>query len=141
MSVTFCLYDLQTGAIKNTGICDPSTLEQQVQNPGQGVLQITSPCFPRDWYIDVTANPPTPILRPEFSGAIDKTAIRPDGLDAAVLSGLPNPSTVTIIGIMRRDVTTVTDGNFRITSTAAGRLSVYVDGFPEKLFQTTVTAA
>jgi hypothetical protein len=42
---------------------------------------------------------------------------------------------------MRRDVTTVTGGTFAFTSPTPGRFDIYVDGFPTKLFKTTVTAA
>jgi hypothetical protein len=141
MIIPFCLYDLDTGRILTTGTCDDSTLQDQVRTPGQGVLQIDPGVFPRDWYVDIKAHPIAAVLRPEFTGLLDKTSISPDGRDAATLSALPNPSIVTVMGKLRQDKTNVTDGTLTITSAAAGRLSIYVDAFPAKLFQATIFAA
>jgi hypothetical protein len=142
MNVSYCTYDTATGAIHVIGNCDPGMLQSQAVESGCTLLQLTQPIFPKGWYIDVTRSPPAPAQRPASAAAIDKTAISANGTDAATLSGLPNPSTVTVInpdGSISRSP--VTAGTFALTATAAGLYRLYVDAFPATDFQTAVTAS
>lgn len=96
--------------------------------------------FPSDThYIDTVGDILT--SRPASSTSIDKTAITADGVDEAIISSIPNPSTVVITDSLGPQTVTVTDGTLEISSLVADTITIEGSGgFPELDFNFTVTA-
>lgn len=138
--ISYCTYLIATGALRTTGSCEDAALDLQHVGDGCAIMAVDQPVFPMGWYIDVSQTPPAPAPRPAFTGSIDKTAISADGVDAATLSGLPNATTVTVIGPGRHSRDIVTTGTFAIANSTPGRFTAYVDAFPMKGFQAAITA-
>lgn len=94
-------------------------------------LTLTEP-YSGDTATDLTyiAGPSVVVLtEPEY--ILNKTTIIANGSDYASISGLPNPSYVTVTvpedqGIPEQPVQTVTDGEFRMTTTVPGQYSIRV---------------
>jgi hypothetical protein len=77
------------------------------------------------------------VARPVFT--ISKTEIKADGVDSAVIDGLPNPCIVTIDGVN----STVTDGTLELSTTMAHSwlITIYDQyNFPFQFFRRKVTA-
>lgn len=88
-----------------------------------------------EWVVGGVLTTPT-----TMPATISKTSIVANGFDEAVVSGIPNPSTVSVVHSHPEASTfpasTVTDGTARITTTKAGTISVIVtsQGYTRKAF-------
>jgi hypothetical protein len=127
--------------------------------PGVGEIVRRRTCLPEDCFSGI--DPATPVLelepeaivnedihygvkvgdqwsitvRPEL-GELSKTTIDADGVDEAVITGLPKPCTVTIDG----EATEVTDGELAFTADTPGQYELVIDQFPYQRWTRTVTA-
>ena len=75
--------------------------------------------------------------RPAFPGSIDKTKIKADGADKAVISNLPTPCTLTIAGqpVERKA------GTMTIMSRRPARMMIAAEAFPFLPWSVEVEAA
>lgn len=87
-------------------------------------------------YVDLTGPEPIKRVRPTLAG-FDKTTIAADGVDEAVLSGIPDPCTVLIDGQPHE----ITGNELRISSTTTASYRVAIDHWPHMPFRAVVTAA
>jgi hypothetical protein len=140
--INYVVFDA-TGRILGSGHCADADLGLQPNGwpAGAAVLQVAAATDPNLNY--VTGEPPTQgvAARPTFSGSLDKTAISANGTDAATLSGLPNPTTVTLTGPQGRNTYTVTDGSFALTTAWPGAYRIDIDPFPQLPASFTVNAS
>lgn len=134
--VHYCLIDAASGRIVQAGTCPPETFEAQSQDP-YALLRTPLPANPLLHWVDVTTTG-EPILeeRPTLAG-FDKTAIAADGVDQAVMAGVPVGAVPYINGV---EQPAVMDGTLEIASSVAGVFRVTVDHFPYRFFEEIVTA-
>ncbi len=84
--------------------------------------------------------------RPEWTFSTwSKTTIDADGVDSATITGLLNPSIISIdviegVGIIATDDIEVTDGSFTLKSNQPGTFSITINHFPYKPFTTIIEA-
>jgi hypothetical protein len=88
---------------------------------------------------------PSVVQLSDPSYTVNKTTIDADGSDYVAISGLPNPSQVTVevppdLGIPAQPTTLVTDGEFRMTTTVAGQYKITVHAHDYNDFEVTVNA-
>jgi hypothetical protein len=88
---------------------------------------------------------PSVVQLSDPSYTVNKTTIDADGSDYVAISGLPNPSQVTVevppdLGIPAQPTTLVTDGEFRMTTTVAGQYKITVHANDYNDFEVTVNA-
>lgn len=76
------------------------------------------------------------VPRPVLAAVLSTTTIRADDRDAAVLSGLPVPCTVTIDGVAHE----VTDGELAIRSPMPATYEIAIDHWPFQAWAATLTA-
>lgn len=63
------------------------------------------------------------------AASLDVTEIDADGVDTATISGIPNPSTVTVTGPIESEQT-VTDGTLEVTTNTTGEYKIKISSFP-----------
>ncbi|WP_133717077.1 hypothetical protein [Methylocaldum gracile] len=88
---------------------------------------------------------PSVVQLSDPSYTVNKISIDADGTDYVSIAGLPNPSYVTVEvpenqGIPEQPVTTVTDGEFRMTTTVAGQYKITVHAHDYNDFEVIVDA-
>lgn len=117
---TYAVYDAN-GKILRSGM----TSQPLPSTPGESVVyDIGSEADDSSHYI---VND-TPVPLAAQPAVLDKTSIIADGVDAATLSGLPNPSTVTLLNDYTETI--VTDGTLVFTADVPGKYRLKVDAFP-----------
>lgn len=126
----FAHYDPTTGRILHAGSCAARDLPLQVRD-GMEMLETAEPVDFDTHFV----NGGNVVLRPSFPD-FDKTTIRADGVDFAVLNGLPNDVKILVDG---RPVT-VLDGRLEFASDMAGVYTVQVEGFPYRPMTVEVEA-
>jgi len=129
--VWFAIYDQATGRIRQTtyGMAAEAPLYLR---QGEAWLVVDGPVNDRRQLVREGRLAARPVL------TISKTRIKADGVDAAVIEGLPVPCTVTIDG----EDTVVTDGVVELTAAAPHSWSVSIrDPFPYQRFEAVITAA
>ena len=137
----YSVIDIATGRILRFGECQQEMLGEQAGDVvGEKVivgaysdlthyapdLDAASPVV-----ADVDATP-----RPELPALVSRTTIQADGVDAAVITGLPVPCAFMIDG----EAHETTDGTIEVTATVAGAYVVAIDAWPFLPWQTVVTA-
>jgi hypothetical protein len=130
----FVVYESATGRIKRWGTCslrDDVNLQVPDDDDKHEVIgHEIAMLSDQTYYVDPSANV---IPRPPASGyAIDKTLITADGVDAATISGLPNPTRVHILNTddSRASGGEATSGSFTFSTAVAGTYQITVDGMP-----------
>lgn len=121
------------GRILRFGIAPDEMIEMQAQ---AGELVITVPQGVRDdthYVLDGEAVPR--VALPAFN----KTSITANGVDAAIVTGLPNPTQVIIRRGTEVQSATVTDGVLEIASEAPGAIVVTLRADAPQYLHTEVT--
>jgi len=85
-------------------------------------------------FVDTRHNPPQITKRPVFAG-FDKTEIKADGIDKAVMTGLPIPCRVYVDGVPFD----IDSGSMSLSSKYRATYTVEIDQFPFMPFQGKVT--
>ena len=85
-------------------------------------------------------------VRPTFSGVFDKTAIAANGVASCTISGLPNPTRVTVTPVVNTGVAvpapfSVTDGSFKFATRVPGSYVVVISSFPYAAKTFTIVAS
>lgn len=81
------------------------------------------------------------VERATMTPSVSLATIDADGEDESVVSGLPDPCTVQLRGVVTAGPTTVTGGSVTITSTVPGTITVRVTSEPtHKAWETTINA-
>ena len=88
---------------------------------------------------------PSVVLLDEPEYIVNKTTIDADGVDYVSIDDLPNPAYVTVEvpenqGIPEQPVTTVTDGEFRMTTTVEGQYKITVHAHDYNDFEVIIDA-
>ena len=124
------IYDTTTGRIRQAVQAAEAELPLWLQD-GEAWLPAPGPTGVSRAYVlaGVLTN------RPEL--AVSKINIRANGVDAAVIKGLPVPCVVEIDG----DSVTIDDGEIELTSVESHTWSISIpDPFPYRRFKTVITA-
>ena len=98
---------------------------------------------PARHYVAVLGGVPRVEDRPDLVVSLDTAEITADGVDAATLTGLPDPCTVVIDADDPTVETTVTEvggGGFVVTASDPGTYAVEVRRFPFMPFRVEITA-
>ncbi len=138
MIVQKAIYDIGTGRINR--IYSGVNFDQT--GAGEAELNILE----KNWhqYDDLThyVSGGAIIARPDNTASIDKLAISADAVDAATISNISNPSTVTVTapdGSIQSF--NETDGEFVLTSDTLGVFKIKIESFPQldKVFEIVAT--
>jgi hypothetical protein len=120
----FLIYN-SLGKILRYGSCQDADVPLQARD-GEAVLDYTG----TPWagaltdglhYIDLSGQKPAIAERKPFPGTASKTIISANGVDASVISGLPNPTQVTV---EPGGSYTVTDGTFEFSTEVPGAYTI-----------------
>lgn len=119
------------GQIVGFGRCPAGMLEMQFSADGE-ILEVTSEehdaiLAASFRYVVVDG---VLVERAAITPAISATSIAADGIDACVLSDLPNPCVVTVSGAVTAGPVEVTGGSVTLTSTVAGVIRVRIEKNP-----------
>ena len=112
----FIIHD-SLGQILRTGSCPDSMVVDQLQ-PGETAIEGTANDVTQYIVSGVVTN------KPALGSTIDKTTIIGNGVDAATISGLPNPTAVSVVGGGATTQATVIDGTLALTLNLAGNYKV-----------------
>jgi hypothetical protein len=142
--MNFYLIHDATGLITQTGQCDPASYEIMPKYLPAGTSLLALSAAPADAntfiaqnYVAAGAVTPRATMTPTVSAS----TITANGTSSAAVSGLPNPCSVTISGVLTAGPTPVTDGTIDLTSDLAGALVVTVTADPAFLpWSTTINA-
>jgi hypothetical protein len=113
----FYEYEKSSGRLLRTGYTTPESIEHITGTSTTTVAEGEAD-FATQYVVDGK-----PVDRPRFP-KFDKTAIKVG--EEAALRGLPAPAAVTVNGVAH----TVTDGEFILAGTSAGRFAVTVSAWP-----------
>lgn len=118
------------GAIQN--ICRASlpvewVLDHWAYPEGGGLVLAPPPAGPPDHYRVINGEV---VERPAIPVAISAPSFAADGLAECVLSGLPDPCTVTVRGAVSAGPLEVTGGSLTLTSTTPGAITVVITADP-----------
>lgn len=125
--INFTLYDKATGRITGSASA-PHDIALLQESDVRGV--ILAP-YPGDGFM---VEGGSFVVRPWLDG-FDKTEIRADGTDMAVLDGLPDPCTVVIDGQPH----TVTGGRLELTAAYKGTYCVEINQFPLMPYEESIS--
>lgn len=118
-------YELATGRIlqtmSDTEVGVQTSFEADCDAALHGVMFIKA--NPTSNYVDTSTTPHSLKERQNPQAVCNKVLISPDGVDAAVISGLPDPCTLTVDGIE----TAVAGGSFSFTTTEADGHLIVLD--------------
>jgi hypothetical protein len=78
--------------------------------------------------------------REPLPAVLSKAAIRPNGKDTAIVTGLPSPSEINVTSSVGSQTVTVTDGSLEITSDVADTFTLTAAVWPYLDWSATVTA-
>jgi hypothetical protein len=139
--MNYIIYDIASGRINSRGSVPDEEHYQIIIHSEQ--QRVTSDRIDSDenWYYleDVLTE------RPELPASWNKTTIKANGIDEAILSELPNPTSVGIRLLNKVGVNPVqeeiTDGSLTITAEFPGEYLVEIDLFPYKFYSKVVTVA
>ncbi|KAB0682011.1 hypothetical protein [Aureimonas leprariae] len=128
---------LASGQIQQT-VNDPvpDGYADVLRNAGLRVVEVDEAELSGDLHLLYLDAEDALVPRPTCSAAIDRTVIRADGEDAAVLSGLPDPCALLING-MPRDVA---GGSIEIRSRRPGTFLIQLQHWPLVDWSVTVEA-
>lgn len=124
------LYEIATGAIMQT-----LETTQVFPEAPEGHAWIEGRWAWPTHYVDGSGEEPVVTERPTLAG-FDKLEIVADGIDEAVILGLPDPATVRVDG----EAIEATGGEFRFAADVAGEYAVTIDAFPYLPYAVTITA-
>ena len=131
MENVYTLFNTATGEILGHGtFVGPPGFSVDFTQPGGGVGWVEGRWSPVTHWIQ---NGDTPTLRATMTPALSKTEIVADGEDECVITGLPDPCTVTVRGAMQAGPVTVEGGELVITSTEPGEIRIRVEAKPAYL--------
>ena len=133
MEVT--LYRVATWEIVGTGMA--SGCQAEFADAGKGIATIAGRWAATMYFVrDGTAVP-----RMAMAPSLSTQAVVADGEDACVISGLPDPCTVSITGSVALPPTEVAGGSLAITATVPGSIHLRVTAEPTHLpWETTLHA-
>ena len=146
----FAVYRLDTGRIVSAGgvTGSPEGIDEQVAaqllpwgDAEHAVLAVAAD--PEAHFVATLGDRPTVQERPPLVVSLDRTSIAADGIDEAVLTGLPDPCEVVIDAddpTVETTVAQVTGGGFVFTAEDPGTYVVEVRRFPFLPFQATIEA-
>lgn len=121
-----------TGRVVRAATATGSDHAAAMLNVGESWIQIPDRVMPDDYFVDRGVLS----VRTPLTVVWDKTSIIANGVDTAVLSGLPNPTTV----VVSRNKFTVTDGSFELSAEDVGDYRVFVDSFRHVPEEFTISA-
>jgi hypothetical protein len=119
MIVSYITYDA-TGRIRKTGTCAEANVELQAE-PGISAKSVTVPCGDMTHYVDTGTEAVTE--KGSLAAGWNKQVITADGVDEAVLSGLPEPCTVYVDGVPEE----VLDGSLEFSVEDPGYYRIVVN--------------
>lgn len=139
--VPFAVYEAVSGRIKRTGFCQLLAIPTQFLMPGEAILALAVPLSnPAAWHIDLAHSPPVPAQRVAFTGIMDKTVLKADGLDKVTTTGLPPGTVCKTNGPAGMTETVVNDGAWHFSTTMAGGYYAYIDPYPMMDFNAFIRA-
>lgn len=121
-----------TGRLLRVATATGSDHANAMLDTGEDWIEITDRVSPDDYYVSAGVL----TAKTSLTATWNKTAIDADGVDEAVLSTLPNPTTVVV------DTTkfTVTDGSFELSAEDPGDYRVLVDSYKHHREEFTISA-
>ena len=132
MRASYITYDPATGRLISAGTCPADMISKAVG----GAAHILVPYIPdlRETYLDLASMSLQP--RPQIA-PIDRTEIRADGIDVAVLRDLPDPVLATIDGKEYK----IAGGRLDFAADTPGIYVIFINHFPWKPYRVEVRAA
>jgi len=130
------------GAIEN--LCRASlpaewVLDHWAYPDGGGIVMLAAPLAGPSYFYRVVDG--GIVERDGMDVALSATTIAADGVAECVLSGLPDPCTVTITGAVLAGPLTITGGSLTLTSTTPGAIAIRVTADPAwKPWEATIHA-
>lgn len=134
----YTIYEISSGQIVGHGTTDePQSLSDL--GVGRAALIDQPPDITPDRHY-VTGSPAAVVQRPALGATLNKPSIAANGVDQAILSGVPAGATIKV-----RDVHGMSDyladgTTLEITADEPGRITVEVEAFPAAVTRYTVTA-
>ena len=125
MEVT--LYRVTTGEIVGTGMA--SGCQAEFADAGEGIATIAGR-WPATMYF---VRDGTVVPRMAMVPSLSTQEIVADGVEACIVSGLPDPCTVSTTGSVTLPPTEVTGGSLTITATVPGTIHLRVTAEPTHL--------
>jgi hypothetical protein len=118
--MTYVVYESTTGRILKSGTCPPSMLGIKAK---EGETALAGDGLDSTHYVDISADVPALTKKSEIPG-FDRTVVAADGVDAATITGLPNPTFVTL---STGAGASVEDGTLALTFDTPGDYTVDLD--------------
>jgi len=118
--MNYILYDKITGEILRVGVCSEDVFELQKQEATVEIMEGIANDLVQYVFDGVVTD------KVENPAEISKTIMLANGVDTAIISNLPNPTTVWFDGVEY----TVTDGIFEFTVDTPGELRIRCESFP-----------
>ena len=133
----YAMYNGTTGEITQWGQLDETSIALQTVPTYIGLVD------PKTQYIDVQTG--SPVTRPDFPSAFDRTTIVANGTDQTVITGLPNPTRVSFVqidagGVNAPAAFNVTDGILNLRSGAKGYYVISLNAFPYREYVVGIQA-
>jgi len=126
--VFFYEYENDTGKITRSGVTNSNSWGSYKSSRNLSIVEGKA-----DFYTQYIVNG-IPTNRPTFA-TFDKTSVQVG--EDTTLAGLPDPTTVTVNGVTH----TVTDGEFILAPTSAGKFTVVVSAWPYLDYSEVITCA
>jgi hypothetical protein len=119
----YFIHNIETGKIGSQAFCPEEDLALYLDDVIEAAIETTADEIEMLTHYAVNgSHSPRPIM----PCTLDKDTILANGIDAAILSNLPNPSIVTV----GSQVVEVTDGTLTITVNYAKDYPIKVEAFP-----------
>jgi hypothetical protein len=130
------------GTITQTQVVPDFAVAAQVPLPGMQIALIDAlPADRSDFMASFYVLAGAVIARQTMTPSLDHATIAADGVAVATITGLPDPCSVSITGVLAVAPTTVTGGTISLTANAVGDLNIMVTAAPAYLpWSTTVHA-
>ena len=133
MRVFYNKYDPLTGEIIGRQLVssfEPPTGDDLTLDSGNKLIVRVKGDSPHTHYV-VLGDPDAVQARPVSAMSIDKVAISADGVDEAIIIGIPVGSTASIVEDGEEESLVITDGTLEISTELPGTISVRIaDVFP-----------
>lgn len=140
----YTIYDTATGEIKRTVECPADQLEYLYETGSPAYEDYIDDTYDPDTYY-VSGSPPAATAKTLLGSTFDVTSIDADGVDAATITGLPNPTNYVIEDLtetagINKVTGTITDGTLVVTLNVAATVEVRLTSITKLEYSEEITA-
>jgi hypothetical protein len=139
--ITLATYDIATGALGQLLTVPDAAVAEQVAPAGSAFITVALPGGRQAFIAANYALAGAVVPRQTMTPAVSAATIAADGIAASVITGLPDPCTVTVSGVLAAGPSVVTGGSVTLTSDQPGDITIAVAAAPAWLPWSTVVHA